>query len=89
MTPDEAKRWIKKAEAKQQVVYHTGYLALDRAVHVFRSGGERSLGILPPPDARALDKTSLLFRQAALSGKVHLVQYKHGELNYDYIAVRR
>ena len=80
VTPDDFCGWLAMAMPGSATVYHRGHLARDRC---------RSTTTLSERDRQRL---IALARQAALAAegdRVHLVQQRHGDGDYSYIAVKK
>jgi len=73
----DLKRWLSTAEAGSTVVYHRGFLALDRGA------GSR----LGDDAGEELNHIATEVMAMAEAGRVHLVQRRHGACDYTYIAV--
>ncbi len=71
--------WTGAAHPRSRVTYHRGHLCVDRP---------------PRPDAADAEARAALNRlanramQAAGRGLVHLVQQRHGEGDYSYVAIK-
>lgn len=72
--------WLGQARAKDTFIYHRGFLALDTS-DVSRR--------LPAADRLELCRLAKRARWAAEQGLVHLVQRRHGDGEFAYIAVAR
>ena len=73
-------RWLAGAKPGESLVYHRGVLIIDRLAL-----GSR----LSRQDALVLDRVAKAAMAAAESGRVHLVQRRHGDGDYSYIMVAR
>lgn len=81
MDEDSFIHWLQVADPGQRIVYHRGYLARDQ----YRGADNKT-----PPTA--LDRIAAVARAALMFeglGHVHLVQKRHGNWDYEYIAERR
>jgi hypothetical protein len=79
MTPDDFCGWLAMATPGSATVYHRGHLCRDRC---------RSTSALSERDRQ---KLTALARQALLAaedGRVHLLQLRHGDGDYSYVAVK-
>ena len=76
LTTSVFRRWVAIAAIGNQLVYHEGYLACDRAPEI------------PTAESRRLHKVAQVIMNAAEDGRVHLVQRRLGEGRFAYIAVR-
>jgi hypothetical protein len=74
--------WLSTAKPGSQFRYYEGYLAADR-VRVMTLNGKEYY--VPVDFIDTLAKEALA---ASDAGKVHLMQYKLGDMDYEYIAVR-
>jgi hypothetical protein len=79
MTEEMFCDWLASARAGQQLEYYRGLLAHDRVP---------STKVLPERDRVALTALAKRAMQAAPGGRVHLVQRRHGDGDYSYIAVK-
>ena len=71
--------WLAGAQPGQQFEYYRGLLAYDRMP---------SAEVLQPHDRVALVALAKRAMQAAEDGRVALVQRRHGESDYSYIAIK-
>lgn len=79
LTPDDFCSWIGKAAPGDRTVYYRGDLGLDRCrstTSMSERGRQRLI---------ALARQALI---AAEDGRLHLLQHRHGDGDYSYIAVR-
>ena len=79
MTPDDLCGWLAKAMPGDATVYYRGHIGRDRC---------RSTSALSERDRQVL---AMLARQALLAtedGRVHLLQRRHGDGDYSYLAVK-
>ena len=71
--------WLRAAHPGSRITYHRGHLCVDRA---------------PRPDAADAEARAALNRlagqamRAADRGLVHLVQQRHGDAKFSYLAIR-
>ena len=72
-------RWFLTAGASNTVLYHSGYLALDRGP------GSR----LGKEAGAELDRIATALMAMAEAGHVHLVQRRYGPVDYSYMVVAR
>ena len=72
--------WVAQAAPGEVLVYHRGFLALDRT----------AFGRVSDPRARsALSQLGSRAHDLAERGLVHLVQHRHGPDDYSYVAIAR
>lgn len=71
--------WLAGAQPGQQFEYYRGLLAYDRMP---------SAEVLQPHDRAALVALAKRAMQVAEDGRVSLVQRRHGESDYSYIAIK-
>ena len=69
--------WLRAAAPGQMLEYHRGYLVLDRGV------GSR----LGEDAGEELDQIAIAVMEMAEAGRVHLIQRRHDQCDYVYIAV--
>jgi hypothetical protein len=71
--------WLENAEPGSRIEYHRGFLLLDR-----------HRGFSPFPEHRRRELVALADRLLALAGTgwVLLVQERHGECDYSYVAIK-
>lgn len=73
--------WLVSSREGDQYVYHKGYLARDRTIDPADSkrvqGAKLEMSMLAEMVLRLMDQ-----------GRVLLVQYRRGYMDYDYIAVK-
>ena len=79
VTPDDFCGWLAMAMPGSATVYHRGHLGSDRC---------RSTTTLAERDRQTLIALARQAMLAAEDGRVHLVQQRHGDGNYSYIAVK-
>jgi hypothetical protein len=79
VTRQEFEVWLKQARPGDRLVYHRGYLAVDRA---------RGSGPLSESARRELVLVGNLALALAEQGKAHLVQQRTGPDAFSYIAVK-
>ena len=72
--------WLGRAAPGDTFEYHRGFLAVDTMPHAER---------LPDRDRAELIRVAGLAYRAADRGLVHLVQRRHGENDFSYIAIAR
>jgi hypothetical protein len=72
--------WLRDAVPGDRLAYHRGYLAVDASV------SESKLSV---PERRELQRVAGAALAAALQGKVHAVQRRHGEGDYTYLLIAR
>lgn len=72
--------WVGDASPGDQLVYHRGYLAID-------TGADSLVGT--PAERQELRRVANRAWQLAQDGVVHLVQRRHGEVDYAYLVVVR
>ena len=71
--------WLKAAHAGSCITYHRGHLIADREARPDA----------PDAEARAaLNRLAGQAMRASEQGLVHLVQQRHGDADYSYIAIR-
>jgi hypothetical protein len=80
MMPDDFCGWLAKAFPGDASAYYRGHLGRDRC---------RSTTTLSERDRQALIVLARQAMRAAEHGRVHLVQQRHGDGDYSYIAVKR
>lgn len=73
-------RWVRDAMPGDQLAYHRGFLAVDTSMT------ESKLSV---PVRRELQRIAGAALAAALQGKVHAVQQRHGESDYIYLLIAR
>jgi hypothetical protein len=78
-TREQFEAWLRYAAAGARLVYHRGYLAVDRA---------RGSGPLSESARRELVVVANLALALAEQGKIHLVQQRTGPDTFSYIAVK-
>ena len=79
LAPEAFRDWLKRAGPGQQLEYYRGYLVRDRWPTSDLSEDERqALGRLADAAWRAADE-----------GLLDLVQRRHGEFDFSYLAIRR
>jgi hypothetical protein len=79
ITPDEFCSWLAKAMPGDATVYYRGHIGRDRC---------RSTTILSERDRQALIALARQALLAAEDGRVQLLQRRHGDGDYSYIAVK-
>jgi hypothetical protein len=79
VTPDDLCGWLAMAMPGSATVYHRGHLGRDRCRSTTRLSERDRQGLI------ALARQALL---AAEAGRVHLLQRRHGDGDYSYIAVK-
>jgi hypothetical protein len=79
VTPDDFCGWLAMAMPGSATVYHRGHLGRDRC---------RSTTTLSERDRQMLIALARQAMLAAKDGRVHLVQQRHGDGDYSYIAVK-
>jgi hypothetical protein len=79
VTPDDFCGWLAMAMPGSATVYHRGHLGRDRC---------RSTTTLSERDRQMLIALARRAMLAAEGGCVHLVQQRHGDGDYSYIAVK-
>jgi hypothetical protein len=79
VTPDNFCGWLAMAMSGDTTVYYRGHLGRDRC---------RSTGALPERDRQRLIALARQALLAAEDGRVHLLQRRHGDGDYSYIAVK-
>ena len=77
--PDDFCGWLANGDAGQRTVYYRGHLGRDRC---------RSTTALSERDRQALIALARQALLAAEDGRVHLLQRRHGDGDYSYIAVK-
>ena len=77
LTLGHLERSLSTAKAGDTIVYHRGYLALDRGA------GSR----FGDNAGEELDHIATALMVMAEAGRVHLVQRRHGPFDYTYLAV--
>ena len=77
LTLGDLERFLSTAKAGDTIVYHRGYLALDRGAGS-RFGDDAG---------EELDHIATALMAMAEAGRVHLVQRRHGAFDYTYCAV--
>jgi hypothetical protein len=77
LTLADLERFLSTAKAGDNIVYHRGYLAMDRG------SGSR----LGDDAGEELDHIATALMVMAEAGRVHLVQRRHGPYDYTYLAV--
>ena len=80
VTPDYFCGWLAIAMPGSSTVYHRGHLGRDRC---------RSTTTLSERDRQMLIALARQAMLAAAGGRVHLVQQRHGDGDYSYIAVKK
>ena len=71
--------WLRAAHPGSRIAYHRGHLSVDR----------ESRPDAPDAETRAaLDRLAARAMRASGQGFVHLVQQRHGDADYSYIAIR-
>ena len=70
--------WLERARAGEQLEYHRGLLTRDRS----------PASELAEDDRRALAEIADVVFRAAEGGQVHLVQRRHGPLDFSYLAIK-
>jgi hypothetical protein len=70
--------WLERARAGEQLEYHRGLLTRDRS----------PASELADDDRRALAEIADAVFRAAESGRVHLVQRRHGPFDFSYLAIK-
>jgi hypothetical protein len=70
--------WLGKAVPGDRIEYHRGHLLIDRS---------RKLGPFSETDRRDLSATANRALALAEQGRLCLVQKRHGECDYSYIAI--
>ena len=80
MTPDDFCGWLAKAMPGDATVYYRGHLGRDRC---------RSTTTLSERDRQGLIALARQAMRAAEDGRVHLLQQRHGDGDYSYIAVKK
>ena len=73
----DLERFLSTAKAGDMIIYHRGYLALDR-------GAGSKLG---DNAGEELDHIAAALMAMAEAGRVHLIQRRHGPFDYTYLAV--
>ena len=73
-------RWLRDAMPGDQLAYHRGFLAVDASMTESK---------LPVPERRELQRVAGAALVAALQGKVHAVQRRHGKSDYTYLLIAR
>jgi hypothetical protein len=79
VTPDDFCGWLAMAMPGSATVYHRGHLGRDRC---------RSTTTLSERDRQTLIALARQAMLAAEDGRVHLVQQRHGDGDYSYIAFK-
>ena len=79
VTPDEFCGWLAMAMPGTATLYHRGHLGRDRC---------RSTTALSERDRQGLIALARQALLAAEDGRVHLLQRRHGDGDYSYIAVK-
>jgi len=79
VTPDDFCSWLAKAMPGDTIVYYRGHLGRDRC---------RSTTALSEHDRQALIALARQTLFAAEDDRVHLLQRRHGDGDYSYIAVK-
>jgi hypothetical protein len=79
VTPDDFCGWLAMAMPGSATMYHRGHLGRDRC---------RSTTALSERDRHGLIALARQALLAAEDGRVHLLQRRHGDGDYSYIAVR-
>jgi len=86
--------WLEGAEQGESTVYHRGSLAYDRDEQMldpaqeYRGDPPRP-NTIPTPAAKAVYALADAVWRAMERGAVHLVQRRHGENDYEYLAIKR
>lgn len=78
ITGQQFEVWLKQAAPGDRLVYHRGYLAVDRA---------RGSGRLSEAARRELVAVANLALALADRGEIHLVQRRYRDGDYSYLAV--
>ena len=78
VTEIELLRWLDQTKPGELLIYHRGFLAVDRVP---------VLGRLSESDARELSRVASLAWRSAQTGIVHLVQRRIGSSNFNYLIV--
>ena len=71
--------WLKAAHPGSRITFHRGHLSVDR---------EKRPGAADAHARAALDRLAARAMRASGQGLVHLVQKRHGDADYSYIAIR-
>jgi hypothetical protein len=79
VTPDDFCGWLAMATPGDATVYHRGHLGRDRCQSTTGLSERDRQGLI------ALARQALL---AAKAGRVHLLQRRHGDGDYSYVAVK-
>jgi hypothetical protein len=79
LAPEQFCGWLAMAMPGDSTVYYQGHLGRDRC---------RSTSVLSEPDRLRLIALARQALLAAEDGRVHLIQRRHGEGEYSYIAVK-
>jgi hypothetical protein len=78
ITKQQFESWLRQAAPGARIVYHRGYLALDRA---------RGSSKLSEMSRRELAAVATLAMELAVRGQLHLLQRRHEDGDYSYLAV--
>ncbi len=71
--------WLRAAHPGSRITFHRGHLSVDR---------EKRPDAADAETRAALDRLAGRAMQASGQGLVHLVQKRHGDADYSYIAIR-
>ena len=80
-TPAAFRAWLRRAAPGDRLEYHRGLLTRDRAPR-------RAAPVPFEPHRRRLDALAAAALAAAEAGRVHLVQRRHGPVDFAYLAVK-
>jgi hypothetical protein len=78
LTREQFEASLRQAAPGARIVYHRGYLALDRA---------RGSSKLSEMSRRELAAVATLAMELAVRGQLHLLQRRHEDGDYSYLAV--
>ena len=79
LSEEEFCDWLGMAFPGDRIEYHRGYLAVDQAA------GRSLLGDADRRQLSRLARRALIFAE---EGRVHLVQRRHGDGDYSYLAIK-
>ena len=79
LSEEEFCDWLGMAFSGDRIEYHRGYLAVDQAA------GRSLLGDADRRQLSRLARRALIFAE---EGRVHLVQRRHGDGDYSYLAIK-
>ena len=72
--------WLGQAMPGECIEYHRGFLVVD---------SDQTVGLLPEHERREVTRTARRAAWAAEQGYVHLLQRRHGEEDFSYLAIVR